>query len=50
MGLGSDLALESTQWQKRFHEVIAIRVRKSDYPQELLDLIDKTPFAVMRGE
>jgi len=30
---GSDLALEPTQWRKEFHEVIAIGVRKSDYPQ-----------------
>ena len=48
MGLGSDLALESTQWRKRFHEVIAIRVRKSDYLPELLDWMDKTPFCLDR--
>jgi len=34
---GSDLALEPIQWRKRFHEVFAIGVRKSDYLPKLLD-------------
>ena len=32
MEFGSDFVLESTKWQKRFHELIAIGVKKSDCP------------------